>query len=120
MLDDARPIFQQIAERLEDDILDESLAEEDQVPSTNELAAFHRINPGTAARGMSELVSDGTIYKRRGIGMFVSTGARDKLLTRRREDFVRAYVTPLIEQARRLEIDGDDLVAMIRRQAGER
>ena len=75
MIDDGRPLFVQIAEQIEGSIIDGSLAEEAQVPSTNELAAFHRINPATAAKGVNQLVADGILYKRRGIGMFVHRGA---------------------------------------------
>ena len=114
MIDDGRPIFEQIAEQLERQILDGSLPEETQVPSTNELAAFHRINPATAAKGINALVADQILYKKRGIGMFVSTGARDKLLARRREEFRRAYVEPLLAQAERLGFDDEHLVVMIK------
>ncbi|WP_197478732.1 GntR family transcriptional regulator, partial [Rhodococcus sp. EPR-279] len=79
MMDEGRPIFLQIAEMIENSIIDGSLAEEEQVPSTNELAAFHRINPATAGKGLAKLVADGVVYKKRGIGMFVTTGARDAL-----------------------------------------
>src|SRR3954464_128397 len=101
-MDDGRPIFLQIAEQIENSVIDGSLAEEAQVPSTNELAAFHRINPATAAKGVNQLVDDGTLYKRRGIGMFVSAGARTKLRARRREQFGQQYVRPLIAEARKL------------------
>ncbi len=74
-MEDGRPIFLQIAELIENSIIDGSLGEEHQVPSTNELAAFHRINPATAAKGINQLVAEGTLYKKRGIGMFVSAGA---------------------------------------------
>jgi DNA-binding transcriptional regulator YhcF (GntR family) len=114
VIDDGRPIFEQVAELLERQILDGSLAEEAQVPSTNELAAFHRINPATAAKGINALVADQILYKKRGIGMFVSTGARDKLRTRRREEFARAYLEPLLAQAERLGIDQEHLVVMIK------
>ena len=93
-MENDRPIFLQIAELIENAIIDGSLPEETQVPSTNELAAFHRINPATAAKGVNQLVDDGTLYKRRGIGMFVSPGARDKLRARRREEFADQYVRP--------------------------
>jgi len=114
VIDDGRPIFEQVADLIERQILDGSLAEEAQAPSTNELAAFHRINPATAAKGLAVLVADQTLYKKRGIGMFVSTGARDKLLARRREEFRRQYVEPLLAQAGRLGFDTDHLVMMIR------
>jgi GntR family transcriptional regulator len=114
VIDDGRPIFEQVAELLERQILDGSLPEESQVPSTNELAAFHRINPATAAKGINALVADQILYKKRGIGMFVSTGSREKLRERRRSEFRRQYVEPLLAQAERLGIDADHLVVMIR------
>ena len=84
---------------------DGSIDEESQVPSTNELAAFHRINPATAAKGVAQLATDGVIYKKRGIGMFVATGARSRLLERRREDFARQFVAPLMAEAHKLGIE---------------
>ncbi|PMR58581.1 GntR family transcriptional regulator [Verrucosispora sp. ts21] len=113
VMDDGRPIFLQVAELLESSILDGTLAEESQVPSTNELAAFHRINPATAAKGVNKLVDDGTLYKKRGIGMFVSSGARAKLRARRRDEFARQYVQPLVAEARKLGIDPAELKHMI-------
>jgi GntR family transcriptional regulator len=112
-MDDDRPIFVQIAELIENSIIDGTLAEESQVPSTNELAAFHRINPATAAKGINRLVDDGTLYKRRGIGMFVATGAREALRERRRLDFSAQYVRPLIEEARKLGIGTEELKKLI-------
>lgn len=114
MFDDGRPIWEQIAEQLERQILDGSVPEETQAPSTNELAAFHRINPATAAKGINALVADQILYKKRGIGMFVSTGAREKLRERRRAEFQRQYVAPLLDQADRLGIDHSQLIVMIR------
>ena len=113
MKDDGRPLFLQIAEQIESSIVDGTLPEESQVPSTNELAAFHRINPATAAKGVNQLVVDGLLYKRRGIGMFVATGARTQLLERRREDFARQYVAPLLAEARKLGMDAEEIKKMI-------
>ena len=78
-MDESRPIFVQIAEQIENDIIQGTLPEETQVPSTNEFAAFHRINPATAGKGVGLLVDAGILYKKRGIGMFVATGARAAL-----------------------------------------
>ena len=111
--DDGRPIFLQIAEQIESSIVDGSIAEESQVPSTNELAAFHRINPATAAKGVAQLVADGVLYKRRGIGMFVASGARARLLERRRDEFARQYVAPLMAEARKLGIEPDYVKKLI-------
>ncbi|KRF05705.1 GntR family transcriptional regulator [Arthrobacter sp. Soil782] len=114
LIDNGRPIFLQIAERIESDIIDGTLAEESQVPSTNEFAAFYRINPATAAKGVNRLVDDRILYKQRGIGMFVSTGARAVLMQRRREEFFDQYVQPLAREARKLGIEPDELADMIR------
>ncbi|MCC3273974.1 GntR family transcriptional regulator [Arthrobacter zhangbolii] len=119
MIDDSRPIFQQIAERVEGDILDEILREESQVPSTNEFAAFYRINPATAAKGINLLVDEGILYKRRGIGMFVAPGAREAVLKKRREQFYQQYVRPLTLEARRLGIDDEQLSGLIHRSTAD-
>jgi len=113
-LDEGVPLFVQIAERLADEIADGTLAEGERVPSTNELAAFYRINPATAAKGISMLTDDGLLEKRRGIGMFVAVGARGRLLAERRKRFTERYVEPLVAEAGRLGIDTDELAAMIR------
>ncbi len=113
-IDEGRPIFLQIAERIESDIIDGSLVEEAQVPSTNEFAAFYRINPATAAKGVNRLVDDGILYKQRGIGMFVSAGARARLVQRRREKFFDQYVKPLTREAGKLGIEPEELADMIR------
>jgi DNA-binding transcriptional regulator YhcF (GntR family) len=112
-MDDGRPIFLQIAEQIENSIIDGSLTEETQVPSTNELAAFHRINPATAAKGVNQLVDTGILYKKRGIGMFVTTGARAQLRERRRDQFAQQYLHPLLTEADKLGIGTDDIKKMI-------
>ena len=114
VIDDSRPIFLQIAELIENDIVSGTLGEESQVPSTNEFAAYYRINPATAAKGVNLLVESGILYKKRGIGMFVSTGARDRLLDVRRKDFQAQYVQPLAREARKLGISGEELSLMIK------
>ncbi|WP_370948800.1 GntR family transcriptional regulator [Amycolatopsis sp. cg5] len=111
--DDGRPLFLQIAEQIENSIVDGSLAADTQVPSTNELAAFHRINPATAAKGINQLVADGILYKRRGIGMFVATGARAELLERRRGDFTRQFLAPLMAEAGKLGMDAEEIKKLI-------
>jgi DNA-binding transcriptional regulator YhcF (GntR family) len=111
--EDGGPIFRQIATQLEDAIVDGSLAEESQAPSSNELAAFHRINPATAAKGLNQLVSDGVLYKRRGVGMFVATGAREQLLKRRRSEFADQFVTPLLAEADKVGITVAEIAAML-------
>ena len=113
MLDDGAPLFSQIADLLSEEIADGVLMEGDRVPSTNELAAYHRINPATAAKGLNMLIDDGLLEKRRGIGMFVAPGARAKLLDVRREQFAARYVEPLVTEASRLGLGTEALVDLI-------
>jgi DNA-binding transcriptional regulator YhcF (GntR family) len=113
-LDEGTPLFGQVAERLAAEIADGGLAEGERVPSTNELAAYYRINPATAAKGINLLADEGLLEKRRGIGMFVAAGARRRLLAQRREQFAERYVRPLLTEATRLGIDGGELIALIK------
>ena len=76
VFDDRSPIYQQIADKIKDDILSGALREDEQIMSTNQYAAFYRINPATAAKGFHQLIDEGILYKRRGIGMFVAPDAR--------------------------------------------
>lgn len=117
MIDEGKPIFLQIAEQIEDDIIDGVYPAETQVPSTNEFAAFHRINPATAGKGMGLLVDDGILYKRRGIGMFVTEGARERLIAKRRDAFPDEYLRPLLAEATKLGIGADLLTRMIQTAA---
>lgn len=117
MFEEGKPLFVQIAERIENEILDGTYPEGSQVPSTNELAAFLRINPATAGKGLNRLVDAGVLHKKRGIGMFVSTGARAQLAEGRRAAFAAEYVTPLLAEAAKLGISVEDLTAMISKEA---
>lgn len=116
LMDDTRPIFMQIAERIENDIIEETLLEESQVPSTNQFAVFYQINPATAAKGVNLLVDQGILYKKRGIGMFVASGARTVLMEKRKEQFYEQYVVTMIREAEKLGITLDQLTKMIQRE----
>ncbi|WP_010498998.1 GntR family transcriptional regulator [Paenibacillus elgii] len=118
LIDDSRPIFVQIAERIENDIIEGGMPEESQVPSTNQFAAFYQINPATAAKGVNLLVDQGILYKKRGIGMFVAAGARAQLMEKRREQFFEQYVVTMIREAEKLGITSEQLMDMIRRGDG--
>ena len=118
-VDDSRPIFLQIAEQIENDIVAGTLAEETQVPSTNEFAAFYRINPATAGKGVNLLVETGILYKKRGIGMFVAEGSRARLVATRRDQFTAQYVRPLVEEAAKLGITPAQLAGLITKEAAQ-
>ena len=113
--DGDKAIYLQIAESIEDDILQENVAEESQAPSTNQLAVMYRINPATAAKGVNLLVHEGILYKKRGIGMFVASGAVKKIREKRRREVHEKYVVPLLEEASNLDISENDVIDMIRK-----
>jgi DNA-binding transcriptional regulator YhcF (GntR family) len=113
-LGEGAPLFAQVAERLSAEIADGGLAEGERVPSSNELAAYYRINPATAAKGIGVLTDEGLLEKRRGIGMFVAAGARRRLLEQRRRQFTGRYVEPMVTEAARLGVDTEELVELIR------
>jgi DNA-binding transcriptional regulator YhcF (GntR family) len=115
-VDESRPIFVQIAEQVENEIIAGSMAEETQVPSTNEFAAFYRINPATALKGVNLLVDEGILYKKRGIGMFVAEGSQARIVAKRREKFREEFVRPLIAEAEKLGISGTQLAEMIKKE----
>lgn len=118
MFDDRSPIYHQIAEAIKNDILSGELGADEQVMSTNQYAAYYRINPATAAKGFQQLVDEGVLYKRRGIGMFVSPDARDMLLSQRRERFFADVVEPMVAEARVIGIPLDEVVARIQTLKG--
>ena len=113
ILTQEKSIYIQIKEMIEDDILRDVLLEEERVPSTNELARLYAINPATAAKGVNLLVDEGILYKKRGIGMFVATGAKAQIQGKRREQFYDNYVKSLMAEAMSLGITKKELVAMI-------
>jgi GntR family transcriptional regulator len=110
VFDDRSPIYQQIADGIKDDVMNGTLKEDDQVMSTNQYAAFYQINPATAAKGFAQLVDEGVLYKKRGIGMFVSPDARERLRTQRRERFFADVVEPMLAEARMIGVPVDEIV----------
>ena len=113
-----KSIYLQIAESIQDDILQHIIEEETQAPSTNQLAIYYRINPATAARGLNLLVNEGILYKKRGVGMFVAKGAVNKICYRRKISFYDRYIVTLLAEASNLNISKDEIIDMIK-NAGE-
>ena len=114
-LSEERSIYLQIGEKIEEDILRGILLEEERVPSTNELARAYAINPATAAKGINLLVDQGILYKKRGIGMFVASGAKQQIVEKRKKHFYDRFVLGLVREAQSLSITEEELVGMIRR-----
>lgn len=113
ILTQEKSIYLQIAEMIETDILRDILLEEERVPSTNELAKLYAINPATAAKGVNILVDEGVLYKKRGIGMFVSAGAKEAILSRRKNEFYDNYVKKLLEEVASIGLGKEEVIQLI-------
>ena len=113
ILTQEKSIYLQIAEMIETDMLRDILLEEERVPSTNELAKLYAINPATAAKGVNILVDEGVLYKKRGIGMFVSAGAKEAILSRRKNEFYDNYVKKLLEEAASIGLGKEEVIQLI-------
>ena len=87
ILNEDEPIFIQISKAIEDEILTDSIKEDEQVPSTTELSRLYNINPATVLKGMNILVDKNILYKKRGLGMFVNRGAKNTIKLLRKESF---------------------------------
>jgi len=108
-----KPIFLQIYEGIEEAIVSGAFPEEGQIPSTTEFSVTYKINPATVLKGVTMLVDEGIIYKKRGVGMFVAKGAREKVLNKRREQFYDRFVGQMVAEAKRLGISREELDRMI-------
>lgn len=121
MFHDRSPIYQQIAEHMADEILSGTLRGGERVPSTHDYSAFFEINPATVGKAFQQLINEGLLFKKRGIGMFVSPEARQELLRQRRETFFAELVDPVIAQAEAIGIPLSEVVRHIEeRTEGER
>ncbi|HBG00504.1 MAG TPA: GntR family transcriptional regulator [Firmicutes bacterium] len=108
-----QPIYIQLAEAIEDDILKGIMQEDTQIPSTTEMSVVLQINPATARKGVNLLVDEEILYKKRGVGMFVTVGARKKIMRKRRAKFYESFVVALMDEAEKLDISRQELVEMI-------
>ena len=118
ILNEDEPIFIQISKAIEDEILTDSIKEDEQVPSTTELSRLYNINPATVLKGMNILVDKNILYKKRGLGMFVNRGAKNTIKLLRKVSFKNKFIKNLIEEANKLDIDKDELLEMIKQYKG--
>ena len=110
-----KPIFIQIAEGIEDGILTGAFPEESQIPSITEFSVNYKINPATALKGINLLVDENIIYKKRGLGMFVKTGAVEKIRAKRKNQFYDQYIAALISEANKLQMTKEQIIQLIER-----
>ena len=118
IFDNNKPIFMQIKEKIEDQIVNNQLKEGDQAPSTNQLVNFYKINHATVSKGINLLVDAGILYKKRGVGMFVADGAKEKLIQKRKDAFVDDYIVRLVQEANKLGISEHEVFALFKKVKG--
>ena len=104
-----KPIFVQLADWLSDSIISGAIKEGEQIPSTTEMSVNLKINPATALKGVNMLVDKGIIYKKRGLGMFVSQGAVETLKKERQSEFFGEYIRKMLDEAAKLGLTKNDL-----------
>lgn len=115
LLDNNKPIYLQIREKIEDQIVRDILKEGEQAPSTTQLVNFYKVNHQTVAKGVNQLVDEGILFKKRGVGMFVSEGAKETLVKKRKEKFFENFIMNLVEEAKILGITDDELIQLIKK-----
>lgn len=113
--DQSAPIYQQLADQMEEMIFSGLFPEGQQVPSTTQLSQELHINPATVLKGMNLLVDHHLLEKKRGLGMFVKKGAKERIMEKRKEGFYQNYVVSLIQEATKLQITEDHLLSLIQR-----
>ncbi|WP_223668521.1 GntR family transcriptional regulator [Kangiella shandongensis] len=102
--DDSQPIYLQLRDRVQNMILEGNLAEGEALPSVRTVSAEYQLNPITVSKAYQLLVDDQLAEKKRGLGMFVVEGAKDKLLQQEREMFLTTELPALIRKLKRLNI----------------
>ncbi len=122
-VDGTKPIYLQISEWLEREILNENFKSDQKIYSQYQLAEMFTINPATAAKGLTLLVEENILYKKRGLGMFVASNAKEIIINKRKDQTLKQLVVEIVMEAERLEVSIEELIQMIRdankREAGE-
>ena len=112
--DSLKPVYIQIAEAIEDDIISGKLAEGSAAYSQLIISRELSVNPATAAKGINMLVSKGILEKQRGASMIVAQGALDSLLNERKEKGFRELISTLVLEARKINLSEDEIVGEVR------
>ena len=108
---DSTPIYRQLKERVVAMVLDGELKEGDALPSVRQVAADYQLNPITVSRAYQELADEELVEKRRGLGMYVTEGAPEKLLASERDRFLKEEWPMVVERIQRLGLDLQKLMA---------
>ena len=109
-----KPLYMQISQWLETEILSGNIKENEKIYSQYQLAEMFNINPATAAKGLNILADEKIVYKKRGLGMFVETNAKENILRKRKDRNLKPLIWELVMESERLDITEDELINMIK------
>jgi len=112
--DDNVPIFQQVAYIIEDDILNGTFRVDEQILSVAQFSQLFQINPATVVKGIGLLVNEEILYKKRGLGMFVSADAKERIQRKRKDRFHKEMLLKLLSEADKLGLTTEDIIDMIK------
>lgn len=112
-LNGTKPIYWQISEWLETEILNGNFKSDQKIHSQYQLAEIFNVNPATAAKGLNLLADESILYKKRGLGMFVSSEAKEKILNKRKNQTLKRLVLEIVLEAERLNVSKEELIQMI-------
>ena len=110
MFSNDKPIFQQMADRLCDEILAQTYQDDDRIPSVREYAVMLEVNTNTAVKAYEQLSRENIIYNKRGLGYYVTPGAREQILKQRRKTFLEKQLPELFRQMNLLGLGIEDVV----------
>lgn len=109
MFTNDKPIFQQMADRLSDEILANVYHDDDRIPSVREYAVTLEVNTNTAVKAYEQLARENIIYNKRGMGYFITPGAREQILKERRQAFLKQQLPELFRQMKLLGLELKDI-----------
>lgn len=112
IFNDEAPLYLQLRKHIEELILQKSLSEEAAIPSIRTLAGDYKLNPVTVGNALSSLVEEGVLYKKRGVGIYVSPGARRLIITMRSQDFITEKLEPVLRKAQQLELPKEKIIKL--------
>lgn len=108
------PIYMQLADWLEQEILADRLLPDGKVYSQYQLAEIFNINPATAGKGLTILVEKELLYKKRGLGMFVVADAKQRIIATRKNETLIQLAKELVQEAKRLAVSDEDVISLIK------
>ncbi len=118
-MNDAQPVFQQIMERIESDVITGVYKTDDLIISTTQISKLYSVNPTTAVKAVSKLTDAGILYKRRGIGMCVAEGAREMITKRRKDTFLNETLEAILRETKTLGISIPELIEILKEKEKE-